>query len=133
VAKRYYICDVIGTGDETNPFRPAVADYNVSWTGSIPVDMVTGQPLYTWAFVLVATDDHTVLRSDKRIDTMPDFPLDGRMNAINSAASKALENALSRRGISLTWNSTEGYREVLQAIGKRLGPNFDIDKFDVTE
>jgi hypothetical protein len=133
MSKRYYLCDVIGDGTEYNPFRPAVADANVSWVGDIPVDLQTGQPLYAWALVLVATDKHQSLRSDSRINALPDFPLDGRMNAINNAAAAGLTTALQKRGISVNWGGTAGYRDVLQEVGRRNNANFNIDNFDVAE
>lgn len=133
MAKRYYLCDIIGTGDETDPYRPAVADEGVSWVGDIPVDANTGQPLSTWALVLVATNNHAKLRNKPRIDALPDFPLDGRMNAINTAASAALTAALQKRGISIQWGGTDGYRSIVQAIGKKNAESFNIDNFDVAE
>ncbi len=133
MSKRYYICDVIGDGTDGNEYRPSVADIQgVNWVGSIPGD-AQGRPLFPWALVLVATNNHAQLRDVAGIDPLPDFPLDGRMNAVNNAAGNAMSAALSRRGVSVSWGGTDGYRDVVRAIGRRLDAAFDENKFDVAE
>lgn len=132
MTKRYYLCDIIGTGDEFDPYRPAVADAGVNWAWVAP-DSVNGHPTGTWGMAIVATDKHAALRSNPQIDALPEFPLDGKMNAINTAASSALSAALSKRGIDVSWGGTAGYREVLQSIGRTNNPAFNIDDFDVSE
>ncbi len=132
MSKRYYVCDIIGNGTEENPYRPAVADYGVSWVGSIPTNE-QGHPVFAWSLVLVASKEHASLRGDNRIDPLPDFPLDGRMNAINQAASAALSAALLKRSIAVSYGGTDGYRDVIRAIGRKLEPTFNENNFDVAE
>lgn len=131
MSKRYYISDIIGTGGEFDPYRPAIADLGVSWVGSIESGP-DGRPLYTDCVVLVNTVNHAALRVDSRIDPLPEFPLDGRLSAINTTSKSEMDTALTRRGFNLSGvNSSDGYRDVLQTIGKQRSAAFDIDKFDV--
>lgn len=134
MSKRYYISKIVGTGDEFDPFRPKVADYGVAWVGSIESDPVTGRPVHPDCIVLVATANHALLRGDPDIDAMPDFPMDGKLSAINTGTKTAMFNALTARGFYTTGlNNTDGYRDVMQKIGLQRSPAFDIDNFDVVE
>lgn len=131
MSKRYYLSDLIGAGDHLDPIRPAVADLGVNWVGAIESGP-DGRPLYADCIVMVNTPNHAVLRSDPRIDSLPDFPLDGKLSSINAPTKSAMDAALTRRGFNLTGiNSSDGYRDVLQKIGKQRSAAFDIDKFDV--
>lgn len=132
MAKRYYLSSIIGDGTDDNPYRPAIADYNVSWAGAIETDP-NGRPLHADCLVIVNTEDHVALRRDARIDAMPDFALDGKMSAINNVVKTAMTNALRRRGFDVSGiSNTDGYREALQQIGLQRAAAFDIDKLDVS-
>ncbi len=135
MAKRYYLCNIIGDGSDDNPYRPAVADYEasgVSWAGVIESGP-DGRPIHADCLVIVNTEDHSALRRDARIDAMPDFALDGKMSAINNVVKTAMVNALRRRGIVKSGiSNTDGYREALQQIGQQRSGAFDIDKLDVS-
>lgn len=135
MAKRYYMCDIIGDGSEFNPYRPAVADHGVAWVGSIPTDPNTGAPTQTWALVLVATGNHAKLRGRQDIDPLPDFPLDGQAAAIAAAERGAMKAAMRRRnlGANAIVDGRDGYRHVIRALGKAADPNFDENKFDIED
>lgn len=131
MSKRYYISNIIGVGDHLDPIRPAVADLGVNWVGAIESGP-DGKPLYTDCIVMVDAVNHAVLRNDPRIDSLPDFPLDGKLSSINAPTKSNMDAALTRRGFDLTGvNSSDGYRDVLQKIGQQRSAAFDIDKFDV--
>ncbi|MBK5203859.1 MAG: hypothetical protein JJD98_00170 [Polaromonas sp.] len=132
--KQYYLCDIIGDGSEENAYRPAVSDHSVSWVGSIPSDPVTGHPISTWALVLVATNNHAKLRNKPGIDALPDFPMDGKVSAINTATKNAMNLVLERRSIPTgLFGNADGYRDVIRGIGRQIDPAFDENNFDVAE
>lgn len=132
MSKRYYLADIIGDGSEYNPYRPAVADHGVAWVGVIESDPDTGAPIHADTIVLVETDNHARLRADARIDALPDFALDGKMTAINTAARNGMLTALTKRGfITASINNSDGYRDALQAIGWQRSSGFSVDAFDV--
>jgi hypothetical protein len=132
--KRYYICDILGDGSYGNPYRPSVADQNVAWVGAIPTNPDTGAPLFTWTLALVASDDHTKLRNKPGIAPLPDFPLDGKVSAINAATVALMKAAVQARGIPASIvDGKDGYREVIRAIGTRLQSDFSEDKFDIAD
>jgi hypothetical protein len=139
MAKRYYLSDIIGTGDEFDPYRPAVADMGVNWVGSIPTHPEGhpehGRPVHTWALVLVAAKDHAAVRAHAGVDPLPDFPLDGKVQAINAATKGLMKAALTRRGLNADnlVDAKDGFREVVRGIGKAIDPVFDEDRFDITD
>lgn len=138
MAKRYYLCNIIGDGTDSMPtattgaFRPSIADLGVSWVGTIPSDPITGRPLYSWALVLVNTDNHARVIETPGVDALPDFPLDGKVNAINNVTRTKMDAALNRRGINPAFvSNSDGYRDVIRGIGKTLEASFDENNFDV--
>lgn len=142
--KRYYICDILGDGSDTDPtpttgpFRPAVADLGVNWVGAIPTHPEGhpdhGKPVHTWTLVMVAGKDHAKLRDVPGVDPLPDFPMDGRVSAINQATRTEMEQAITRRGIaSSVVTGKDGYRDIVRAIGQTLEPTFDENNFDISD
>lgn len=130
--KRYYLSNIVGTGDDMDPYRPKVADHGVSWVGVIPSDPVTGKPVSTWALVLVEAINHAALLADGAIDALPVFPLDGKVSAIQTATKNAMVSDLQARGIDTAFiGNADGYRDVIRGIGRTLEPAFDENHFDV--
>lgn len=95
--KRYYISPIVGTGAEDDPYRPKVADYGVSWVGVIPSNPDTGRPVYPWCLALVEAINHASLLADRDIKPLPDFPLDGKVSAINKATRNRMSADLQGR------------------------------------
>lgn len=131
--KRYYLSTLIGTGAESDPYRPAVDRPGVSYSAIYPPqDPATGQYRGTWCLVIVEAANHLPLVADRRNDPCPDFPVDGRMTALAQARRDALRATLARRGIDVgNIDGYDGYRNVIRAIGRTLDPNFHEDNFDV--
>ena len=133
MSKRYYLADIytVDTGDGLEN-RTVIADYPVKSEGGFPVNMETGLPLRDWTLVIVDTDDHAPLMSDPRIDALPDFPLDGKVSSINTAAKNAMLAAMTRRGIDTAGvTGTDGYREVITLIGMAANNEFNVNSFAV--
>jgi len=133
MSKQYYICDIIGDGIEPETaFRPAIADEGVNWVGSIPTDS-NGQPLFDWVLVLVATQNHARLTPLSGIDPLPDFFLDGKVDAIQTAALTALGNVFQRRGIDISLAGSKGCSEVLDEVGKKQSASFNVRKMNIDD
>jgi len=133
MSKRYYLCDIIGDGlDPETAFRPAIADYTGNFAVSIPTDS-NGQPLGSSALTIVAALNHAALKEIPGVDQLPVFPLDGKVNGLNVAARQSLEDTIAKRGINVSVDNAAGYRSTLDALGKYIDPNFDIDNFDVSD
>lgn len=138
MSKRYYLADIIGTGEaDVDEFRTAVADHTrnpanpLKYEGGFPVGE-TGLPVHSWTLVIVEAPDHTPLLNDPRIDALPDFPLDGKVSSINTVAKNAMLAAMIRRGIDTSSVAgTDGYREVIRLIGVAANATFDENAFGV--
>ncbi len=135
MAKRYYLCDIVGDGTDENPFRPAVANLpGVAWSGEIPTGP-DGRPLFGWCLVIVGTKNHAEVRKLTGVDACPDFPLDGKLAGINQITLQAFKNRMTARGLNYDGMvlSSDGYRELVDKIGKRLNPLFDVNRLDVAD
>jgi hypothetical protein len=134
MAKRYYLADIIGDGSIDNPYRPAGVDGLNHVAVFPPQDPNTGVYSRPHCLVLVNTPNHATLRGRQGVDPLPDFPLDGKVQAVETAARQSAESALNRRGFaSGQFTLKDGYREVIRSIGKELDSNFDENNFDVSE
>lgn len=133
MSKRLYICDVLHNEDQSE-YWPAVDAVTPNWSAIMPTGP-DGRPLFTWALVIVASKDHAELRNKPSIDPLPDFPLDGKVNAINAATKGLMKAALVRRGLNADAivDGKDGYREVVRGIGRALDAAFDENKFDITD
>lgn len=132
MSKRFYMADIIGDGTDEDQFRPAVDAHAVNWAGSFPVNLENGHPLKSWTLVTVEAINHSPLLVDVRLDPLPDFPLDGKVSSINIVARNAMLAAMVRRGVDTSFVSgTDGYREVIRAIGIAANATFDENSFDV--
>lgn len=61
MATRIYVCPIIGTGTENDPYRAATADDGVNHAAEIPTD-ATGKPINTYCVVMAdEKDDATVM------------------------------------------------------------------------
>jgi hypothetical protein len=127
--KRYYLCPIrtvdYGGGPEFEPDIPA----GVNYSAVMPPDPAAAG---AWALVLVATPDHRALLREAKLDALPEFPMDAKLNAMQGAARVALEAALTRRA-GVTVNGADGYRDLIRQVGRKLDPNFHENAFDVSE
>ncbi|WP_305046339.1 hypothetical protein [Geoalkalibacter sp.] len=124
MAKRYYLCEVETTPDgDTQPVILSYPDKSAT---------IEYSPDETMAFVCVETKNHARFTKDPRIMPLPDFPADGRVNGLSAAAQNALSSALSRFAVQISYSQSDGYREVLDRIGKKFNPNFSIDNFNAS-
>lgn len=134
MAKRYYLSDIVGDGSIDNPYRPAIADEGVNHVAVFPPQNPDGTYTRTTCLVLVNSPNHGRFRGRKDIDPLPDFPLDGKVSAVEGRSRMDAGSALERRGfVSSHLTGKDGYREVIRSIGKELDGNFDENNFDVSE
>lgn len=139
--KRYYVCPVIGDGTEDNPYRLAIQDYPDTpfEAGEIPVDMNSasanyGKPLHKFGLILVAARHHGKLISDNRMKPLPQVDLDVKLSSVHTATKNQMVADLKSIGIDTAFIAgTDGYREVIRAIGRITNPDFDENSFDVNE
>lgn len=130
----YYITPIIGTGTKTDPFRTKIAQYGVSQVTVIPVSSATGQPLFTWALVMVpAGTNTTAIDADTAIDKLPITSLDVTIGSLTPQQRQTFQTLGTKYSVpavsGLTNQST--CRDALTAFGRALDPNFDSNQFAV--
>ena len=132
--KRYYVCDVIEEQtEEGRRYYPAVEDHGVNYVADIKVNPTTGLLESPWCLVMVSGNNHERIIADPRCVPMPDFPLDGKVNAMHNATKSQMETRLAARGILLNLAAADGYRDVIRGLGRLLNPRFDENNFDISE
>lgn len=58
MADRYYLCPIVGTGSEGNPFRAKVADAaKVKRVSAVIKGDLNGRPIHRWTVCRVGADD----------------------------------------------------------------------------
>lgn len=126
MSKRYYLSNVeTYSGEDGSIVRKAVVSEYADYTAEILGDQ---------ALCIVAAGNHSLLLSDPRIDALPIFPLDGKINAMQAASKNAMISNLNVRGYATGFiSSADGYRDVIRGVGKSINPNFDENNFDISE
>jgi hypothetical protein len=134
MSKRYYISDIVYNDDLGWTTKAlAEAGQGVRVVADIPSGP-DGRPLHTQALCLVAAKDHARFVAIEGVDALPDFPLDGKVSAINTVTLNATKSMLRRRGLSdAIVDGKDGYRDLIRAAGRAFKPDFDENKFDVTD
>lgn len=129
--KRYYLSELIADPHEPGAIMPAIAESGVSFSALIPTGP-DGKPVSPWALCVVESKNHSALQHDRRLTALPDFPLDGKMSAINNVTKTGFINSLRARGVDTAFiGNTDGFREVVRGLGRMLDPTFDENNFDV--
>ncbi len=131
--KRYCLAAILPPDETDDAYRTVIDDLAKS-NPIRSVQVMPGDPeTGTWALVLVAGRNLGFLNGQPGVDLLPDFPKDGRLNAMHGPTKMGMERALSRRGITVDTTSSRGYREVLRDVGRKHNPQFDEDAFDVLD
>lgn len=132
MAKRYYLTGVIGDGSLDDPYRSKISIYpGVNFVQVLSLDPAEGLPR---ALVLAATLDHTTPSNDSQVEILPDLSLDARTATLSVEAKNTLNAALQTFEISpIVINTVDGYRMVIDMLGKQLDPAFNLNAFNVSD
>ena len=131
--KRYCIAKIVGKGTEFDPFRSSIQNHSdVHYEfGEIVVDPNTGQPTHSFVLAIVETASLSRLMKDDDIDVLPDFPLDGKMSAMQGNTKSAMTATLAKYGVSI--RGSDGFRDAIRAVGRVIKPDFDENDFDLSD
>lgn len=130
-----------GTPPEESPGnRAAVADVSgASWAALIPTD-AAGAPVFLFAFCHVFHADLSKVIEVSNSFTFPDYPLDARMDGMESSVRLAMEQSLGAyvvnfSGLHLPSVSIDdqSYGDYITAIAHVFEPAFNINKFFASE
>lgn len=133
MAKRWFICPVVGTGTSDDPWRAKAHDLNVNCTAVIPSNP-DGSPQFNWCLVKVAAIDFTALAADGTIDAWPNVSLDTTVNQLPAAVRNRLKTALTNRGIDTSdLTGATPLRLILRRIGRSMQSSFHEDLVDIVD
>lgn len=143
MAKRFYVCRIIGDGTPfggSGPYRAAIEDVVDPQTGFqafslntiISSDPNTGEPLLPWCLVIADGARHSLVNGNPDIDPLPVFALDAKVSSMHTPTRNAMGAAMQARGINTAFVGTaDGYRDVINGLGRLHNPTFDVADFDV--
>lgn len=135
MAKRYYLCDLIGDGQSPETaYRAVVQDYGVNHVAEFPPQNADGTYSRMQCLVLVNAANHLPLLNDSRIDPAPDVSLDVKVAAVHRQTMQKFEDRAKARGYDTgVFSTADGFRDVIRGLGRQLSPNFHEENFDVSE
>lgn len=140
MSKRLYICKIVtdftGTG-----FQSAISDVVDPQTGmqafthvSVIGQNADGTLKHSWCLTIAAGQNHALTKNNPDIDPLPEFPLDTRMAAMHLPTRNAMAAKMQARGIDTVFiNIADGFRDVVNHVGRLHSAGFDADNFDVYE
>lgn len=150
MSKRFYLSKVMGNGDETEPeydengfdITPTVGyrrhginqpAYKNYWMRVSEIEPMANGQMPPYVLCVLDMPDHTIPRADPQMYWLPVADLDTKASAIAQPAKQQLYDAILIAGLSGTLlnDTNRGYGEVLQLIGQKLYPGFDINKVEV--
>lgn len=104
--------------------------------GEIKVDPNTGMPTEKALLCLVAGSQHSTLRNDPELLLLPIVGHDIKVSSIHTQTKLACKAAAIAMGFSAPetdaiWNNADGFRDIVEAYGRKNNPDFDADDFDL--
>lgn len=133
MAKRWFLCPVVGTGAADDPYRAKAHDYGVDYSAVIPSNP-DGTPRFNWCLAKVAASDFAALDADGAFDAWPNVSLDTTVAQLPLAVRNRLRTALTNRGVDVSdVTGQTPLRAILRRIGRAMEPLFDPDVLDVRD
>ncbi len=101
---RYYLCPVVGTGSEGNPFRAKVTDAKVKRVSAVIKSNSDGRPTFPWTIARVTSTDFS------EVEAMDGVTRLGTKTTLNTALSisqkDTIDTALKEQGEKLEGDTT---------------------------
>jgi hypothetical protein len=91
MADRYYLCPIIGTGSEGNPFRAKIADANVTRVSAAISSGSDGKPTKRWTVCRVTAASFT------EVEVMEGVTRLGTKATLDSALSLGQKDAIGEK------------------------------------
>lgn len=129
--RRYFVCKVETVADpEFGTVRRPVLDAH-RWPDGTSVAYEMSDAL-NWALVVVTNPIGFVPPAGFDADSMPDFPLDAKLTAMQTNTRNQMIGRLAARGIDTSFvGSSDGFRDVIRSLGLLHNQNFREDSFGV--
>jgi len=135
---RYYICPIVGTGVDGDPYRAKISQYPHRSTSAAILSLGNGAPSKTWAIVRVEADDWTAIDADGQcidiFDKLTDLTGDDKLLVLEDLktrlfsdlpppARNRITNTLNQNGIDTSSiGSTTTLYDVLMLVFRDQEP-----------
>jgi hypothetical protein len=142
--KRYYISKIklVEMGAGITAWTHRAAEYpDLNLTGAIDeihVDPQTGIPTQKFVLCMIDKKDHRPFVDDPEMSDFPDASLNVKVSAIDKAStnkSKAKMRALgmTKDEVDEAWDKADGMADVINRLGRKNKPEFDVLNFDAPD
>ena len=128
MSQRWFLCPIVGTGGDKDPYRSRLRDLGITHVSHIPSNP-DGTPQFSWCICLASANDFTVVDADVLIDGFPGVQLSDTLGSFSAAVRDKVQTVLTNHGVNLTGitlANTVG--DLLQRAGQRLGAAWDWHK-----
>lgn len=122
--KAYYICPIIGTGTDLDPYRSKVSNYNVNMA-------VIASGYKNWCVTLVNANDHSAILADSQIFFVSDDITLTTFGSLSQQYKKRITDALSYVGITYTPKAEDTLEYLLNLFINELNPNGSVSQVNV--
>lgn len=127
-SERMYLCQIIGTGSDEDPIRPAVSGANVSVNVLYPPSGPDGRPKKNVCLVVAQSDNHLALAS--KGDPLPEYPLDANFASLATVAKSKLTADIRKHGLESRFagKAFTSYRSYIREIGRAISEDENWDE-----
>lgn len=134
---RYSVCAILGDGQPPDGYYAAIRGVvdPVSGFQAYPTIQEIGfnpdgSLLFPWALAASSGETWALVSGNADITLLPDYPLDAAVSAMHLPTRNALGAALQARGIDVSvLGIADGYRDVINYLGRLHNPAFSVDNF----
>lgn len=140
--KRYYVCEIIGSGVSTfDARRPAIVDIvdpsrlmSAFVATDVWAENTDGTPKLPWCFVIASGPNQSLAANVPDVDQLPDIALDAKISTIDAQVKGVILARLAARGIDTTGlRNSDAFRVLLNMLGRLHEADFDVNAFDVQD
>lgn len=122
--KAYYVCPIIGTGTDLDPYRSKVSNYNVNTS-------IVASSFKNWCVTLVNANDHSAILADSQIYLISEDITTTTFGSLAQQYKKRVTDALSYVGIVYTPKNEDTLEYLLNLFINELCPNGSVSQVNV--
>lgn len=127
MSRRYYISKIeVFEGSDGREAGVVARKYGTVVAQSIALDPSTGNPVHPYALVILEAENHGLAIADPECFAMPQFALDVKLTAMDTATKNNMVARLNAFGIDTSSFSTaDGFRNIVRSMGQINNAAFD--------
>lgn len=136
--RQYAVCEMVGEGTMTSPYRPKVADYGVNYVIVVsPTAIGNEENLWVLAMISGTSDDIRAMGKDPQIEVLPFGPenLSQSWTSLGTRQQRTTyaNEVTAYTGVTVTRDDPRTLYEIITALGEALDPTFNASVLEVVD